>query len=81
MIAQKSLHKVRATGQPRRADASPGASPIRHRFRERREFLVLPLAQRREILKAQALSARVCYADSTEWREWERADLTQPANG
>ncbi|HYV27602.1 MAG TPA: hypothetical protein VFA77_08730 [Candidatus Eisenbacteria bacterium] len=46
----------------------------------RRKFLRLPLAQRRKILKAQALAARTYYAQSIDWREWEAADLTSPAD-
>jgi hypothetical protein len=40
----------------------------------------LPLAQRREILKAQAAIAREHYTESAEWREWEAADLTSQAD-
>jgi hypothetical protein len=44
-------------------------------FPQRRKFLALPLEKRREILKAQASDARAHYARSTEWREWESAEL------
>jgi hypothetical protein len=60
--------------------AGSRAAPAQSRFPRRREFLALPLARRREILKAQALAARGFYAHSSDWREWEAADLTSRTN-
>ena len=46
----------------------------------RKIFLQLPLAERRRILKAQAMVARAYYATSTEWQGWDAADLTSTRN-
>lgn len=45
-------------------------------MRSRREFLQLPIARRRQLLKSQALSAQAYYAKDNDWRVWETADLT-----
>lgn len=42
---------------------------------DRAAFLRLPLKRRRQLLKAQAFSARGHYSRDTAWREWESADL------
>jgi hypothetical protein len=64
----------------RLADACrPGSLTEPHPL-QRREFLTLPLRRRRKILKAQAAAALPHYAESTEWREWEAAALTGPAD-
>jgi hypothetical protein len=46
----------------------------------RRRFLTLSPVQRREILEKQAKLARSYYEQSTEWREWERANLMSGAD-
>jgi len=62
----------------RKGTAQSRLSQAQTRFPQRRQFLALPLARRREILKAQARDARSYYAESNAWREWVSADLTSP---
>ena len=42
----------------------------------RRQFLNLSAPERRRLLRAQAQAARNYYEKSSEWREWEAANLT-----
>jgi hypothetical protein len=75
-----TLPKSSAAPAARKISAESRSAPVQTHFPRRREFLALPLAQRREILKAQALAARGYYTHSSDWREWEAADLTSPPN-
>ena len=77
MSVPTTLKKTTALRAPRKVSARAGSSPASARFPQRRAFLGLPLAQRRAILKAQALVACGYYAQATDWREWEGADLTR----
>jgi hypothetical protein len=77
---QTTMQKSCGARSPRKISAVSRLTPAASRFPQRREFLALPLARRREILKAQALAARGYYAQSTDWREWEAADLTSRTN-
>ena len=77
---QTTLQKSSAARALRKASIASHPAPAQSFFPRRREFLVLPLARRREILKAQALAARPYYTHSSEWREWEAADLTSQTN-
>ena len=71
MSAPTTLRKSGRLADARRPGSLTKAHPL-----PRREFLTLPLRRRRQILKAQAAAALPHYAESTEWREWEAADLT-----
>jgi len=73
---QTTLEKSGAVREPRKTSAGSRAVPAQSSFPRRREFLALPLARRRQIMKAQALAAREFYNHSSQWREWEAADLT-----
>ena len=79
MSVPTTLRKSAAPAS-RKASARTRPLPARLGFPQRREFLELPLAQRRELLKAQAADARAYYTASTDLREWEAADLTSPAD-
>jgi hypothetical protein len=70
---QTTLEKSCASRAPRKMSAGSASAPAQPHFPRRRDFLALPLARRREILKAQALAAREFYAHSSDWREWEAA--------
>jgi hypothetical protein len=79
MAAPKTLRKP-ASHASGKVSVRSLPSPIPPCYPQRRKFLALPLAQRREILKAQAALARGHYTESPEWREWEAADLTSQAD-
>jgi len=79
-IMQTTLQKSSAARIPRKASIGSRPAPAESCFPRRREFLALPLARRREILKAQAMAARPYYIGSSDWREWEAADLTSQPN-
>jgi hypothetical protein len=72
-----TLSKSSAAPATRKNSGASPPPPARDHFPRRREFLALPLARRREILKAQALAACGYYTHSSDWREWEAADLTR----
>jgi hypothetical protein len=67
---QTALQKSCAARAPRKISAGSAPTLARSPFPRRREFLALPLARRREILKAQALAARGYYTHSSDWRQW-----------
>ncbi|MBI3416519.1 MAG: hypothetical protein HY043_14585 [Verrucomicrobia bacterium] len=76
-IDKKPAHSaIKLAGKPRVARAREEV-PVNL---TRQEFFDLPLAQRRKILHAQALTARAHYEQSADWRDWEAADLTSAAN-
>ena len=42
---------------------------------DRRAFVKLPMAERRQILAAQAEAMREHYAQDTDWQEWVNLDM------
>jgi hypothetical protein len=73
---QTTLTIPPAARTPRKISRMSRPAPPGRDFPRRREFLALPMAKRRGILQHQASAARGYYARTSEWREWEAADLT-----
>ena len=48
-------------------------------LRGRREFLKLPVEDRRRLLESQAELATTAFADDDEWRDWERSTSLENA--
>ena len=80
MMTETIMRKPARPAAGNTSNAPGHARPRPPRFASRKVFLRLPLSERRRILKAQALAARTYYANATEWREWDAADLTSTRN-
>ncbi|MGK7897727.1 MAG: hypothetical protein AB4372_29945 [Xenococcus sp. (in: cyanobacteria)] len=63
-LSQKQLKSVRETSS-------------QLTISQRRDFLKLPIAERRRILAQQAAELSEHYQKDTEWREWVEGDIIE----
>jgi len=85
LLAQKKQPKFIGLGKSNLTDLSERvdeltvfeASPSTGQIIDRRAFMKLPVAERRQILAKQAEAMMEYYQQDPEWREWVNFDLGQ----